>query len=73
MIYESPDGGDTIYQRATGESRRELIRTGPLQQRLVRSQTWRDILQAAESDQVLQEMLDKIEVYHTLKNSPRDR
>jgi len=69
-IYESPDGGDTIYRRRMGEPDRELVRTGPLETRLLRSQTWRDILRAAESDPVLHDMLDQIEIYHKLKNSP---
>lgn len=37
---------------------------------MLRSQLWRDIFEAAESDPVLQEMIDKIEVYYTLKDSP---
>ena len=69
-IYESPDNGDTIYRRPFGTNQRELVREGPLHKQMLRSQLWRGIFQAAESDPVLQEMLDKIEVYHQLKNSP---
>lgn len=72
-VYESPDNGDTIYRRRMGNPQRELVRTGPVQQRLLRSQTWRDILRAAESDPVLADMLDRVEVYHALKDSPQDR
>lgn len=67
--YESPDGGDTIYRRRMGEPQRELVRTGPLQKRLLRSQVWRDILLASESDPVLKDLLDRAEVYHQLKNT----
>ena len=69
-IYESPDGGDTIYRRPFGTNQRELVREGPLRKKMLRSQLWRDIFQAAESDTVLQEMIDKIEVYYRLRNSP---
>jgi hypothetical protein len=69
-IYESPDGGGTIYRRTMGSLDRELIREGPLRKLQQRSQLWRDIFQSAESDPVLKEMLDQIEVYHLLKDSP---
>ena len=72
-IYESPDSGDTIYRRLAGTNQREMVREGPLRQKMLRSQLWRDIFQAAETDPGLQEMIDKIEVYHRLKNSPQDR
>lgn len=69
-IYESPDGGDTVYRRPFGSQQKELVREGPLRKQMLRSQLWREIFLAAEKDPVLQEMLDKIEVYHQLKNSP---
>ena len=69
-IYESPDNGDTIYRRKFGESDRELVRQGPLAQLRERSQTWRAIFQAAESDPILQEMIERVEIYHRLKDSP---
>ena len=72
-IYESPDSGDTIYRRLAGTNQREMVREGPLRQKMLRSQLWRDILLAAEKDPVLRSMLDKIEVYHRLKDSPKDR
>jgi hypothetical protein len=69
-IYESPDGGGTIYRRTAGSVDRELIREGPLRKQMLRNQLWRDIFQAAESDPVLKDMLDRVEVYYTLKDSP---
>ena len=69
-IYESPDGGDTVYRRRSGSVDREMIREGPLRRLQQRSQLWRDIFQAAESDLVLKDMLDRIEIYHRLKDSP---
>lgn len=69
-IYESPDGGDTIYRRPFGTNQRELVREGPLRQKMLRSQLWRDIFEAAETDPALKEMIEKVEVYHRLRNSP---
>jgi hypothetical protein len=69
-VYESPDGGDTVYRRMAGTNQRELVREGPLRQKMLRSQLWRDIFKAAETDPVLQQMIEKVEVYHRLRNSP---
>ena len=69
-IYESPDSGDTIYRRLAGTNQRELVREGPLRQKMLRNQQWQRIFQAAETDPVLQEMLDQIEIYHSLKTQP---
>ena len=69
-IYESPDGGDTIYRRKFGETDREMIRESALHNQLMRTKLWGDIHRAAQKDPVLKEMLDQIEVYHHLKNSP---
>jgi len=68
-IYESPDSGDTIYRRLAGTNQRELVREGPLRQKMLRNQRWQQIFQAAETDPALQSMLEQIEVYHRLKNT----
>jgi hypothetical protein len=72
MIYESPDGGETVYAKHPGEdhTQRRLIREGPLQKRLRRSQLWREIFEAAETDPALSDMVKQVEAYHQLKNSP---
>ena len=69
-IYESPDGGDTVYRRMVGSLDREMIREGPLRKKMLRHQLWRDIFESAESDPILQDMLDQVEIYHRLKDSP---
>jgi hypothetical protein len=69
-IYESPDGGDTVYRRMVGSLDREMIREGPLRKKMLRNQLWRDIFESAESDPVLKDMLERIEVYYRLKDSP---
>lgn len=69
-IYESPDSGGTVYRRLAGTNQRELVTEGPLRKRMLRSQLWREIFDASETDPALQEMIDQIEVYHRLRNSP---
>ena len=67
-IYESPDGGDTVYRRRAGSDQRDLVQVGPLRRAQLRSQLWREIFQAAESDAELQHLIDRVEIYHRLKN-----
>jgi len=73
-IYESPDSGDTVYRRRMGSTQRELHSISDkrlnLENELKKNKLWGDIHRAAQSDPVLQDMLDRIEVYHRLKNSP---
>ena len=69
-IYESPDGGDTVYRRRPDSVDREMIKEGPLRKKMLRNQLWQDIVASAESDPVLKDMLDRIEIYHRLKDSP---
>ena len=69
-IYESPDGGDTVYRRTPGSLDREMIKESPFRKKMSRNQLWLDIVASAESDPVLKDMLDRIEIYHRLKDSP---
>jgi hypothetical protein len=68
-VYESPDRGDTVYRRRAGTNQRELVREGPLRKKVLRSQLWRDIFQAAETDPELQHLIEQVEIYHALKNT----
>ena len=73
MIYESPDGGKTIYARERGSSDRVLIRTDDAveetkkllnrQKRLVK------ICELAETVPALNDQLEKLEqIYLLVKN-----
>jgi hypothetical protein len=68
-VYESPDRGDTVYRRRAGTNQREIVQEGPLRKKMLRSQLWRDIFLAAETDPELQHMLEQVEIYHALKNT----
>ena len=68
-IFESPDGGETVYRREFGEQRRELVQGDPAEvlqesQQLYR---WRNILRLAKTDSELKELVDRVEVYYRLK------
>jgi hypothetical protein len=69
-VYESPDRGESLYRRRAGTNQRELVQEGPLRKKMLRSQLWRDIFEAAETDPDLKHMIEQVEIYHALKNSP---
>jgi hypothetical protein len=68
-VYESPDRGDTVYRRRAGTNQREIVQEGPLRKKVLRSQLWRDIFQAAETDPELRHLIEQVEIYHALKNT----
>ncbi len=75
-IYESPDGGHTVYRRPFGGpvSQRELhsmskesqIRYQDLQDQKL----WGEIRRMAKRDPALQDILDQAIVYYHLKSQP---
>lgn len=68
-IFESPDGGDTIYEREFGESERTLIqRPSTLYESLMENKMWGEIRRLAKTNPAMKEYTDKcIELYHLLK------
>ncbi len=73
-IYESPDGGHTVYRREMGKIERTLYSRDEETQNkldlLKEDKLWSAIRTAAKKDPILQEMLEKIKTYHLLKNTP---
>lgn len=75
-IYESPDGGKTVYVRDFGSSNRTLSSHGYLPgsledkiKKLAKThneQQWIEILNAAETDTVLAEMVAQIKLLYLL-------
>lgn len=65
LVYESPDGGRTIYARRTGETNRVLVQRGPttLAEKMSR---WRDIIQLAETNPSLANALERAEIIYEL-------
>ena len=73
MIYESPDGGKTIYARERGSSDRVLIRTDNAVEEMEQAKKLRDklldIAILSKTVPALKEQLDKLEtIYLLVKN-----
>jgi len=69
-IYESPDGGKTIYAREHGSSHRTLIRSDnavlEMQQALKTRDRILDMILLSKTVPALKEQLDKLEMIYTL-------
>jgi hypothetical protein len=71
LIYESPDGGKTVYARKSGETERHLHWVDPTwkkEQEL--SQRWMNLKPAvfmADSDTTLNDAINKVEMLYALK------
>lgn len=72
-IFESPDGGETVYARLPGSSERILISESE-QVRLARQagdelRLWRDIFRAANTNPALKEAMDRVILLYHLSRS----
>jgi hypothetical protein len=47
LVYESPDGGNTVYARQAGSIERTLVYKSPASHLINRHALWRDILSIA--------------------------
>jgi hypothetical protein len=72
-IYESPDGGDTVYRRKFGQIDRELHYQSPGKQELEKSyhrfMKWQKILQATKTNPALSDAVEKAEMIYNLTES----
>jgi hypothetical protein len=68
-IFESPDGGKTIYSRKSGQTERTLIQEDPGKKDRDRWLEWRDILEASKDNTALADLIQKAEtIWHLTKN-----
>jgi hypothetical protein len=68
-IYESPDGGKTIYRRAPGSTDKEMICEDPERKYIEQWNTWRDILKLSRDNITLRDAVEKAEIiYKLIKN-----
>lgn len=72
-IFESPDGGETVYARLPGRSDQikisESNRVRRLKQDMTETELWHNIRQTAKTNAVLQEAMDRvILLYHLSKD-----
>lgn len=69
-IYESPDGGETIYIREHGSTQRQLYSESPrtisLKEQLAEDKLWGNIRRAAKTNPALQHALDEAILIYTL-------
>ena len=69
-IFESPDGGRTVYARQPGSTNRELYSQEPaLQQELKdleNSKRWVEILQARKDNPELDHLCEQVEILYEL-------
>lgn len=74
-IYESPDGGRTVYARRPGTNHRELhMRSPELDQELAdlrNQERWQQILAARATNAELNDILEKAEILYELSKIPR--
>jgi hypothetical protein len=72
-VFESPDGGHTVYRRHPGKLDREMVTIDSYAQdkldTLKQDKLWGNIRRAAKSDPALKEMLDQVKVYYELKHN----
>jgi hypothetical protein len=74
-IFESPDGGRTVYARQTGNTDRELYSQDPaLQQELKdlkNSKRWVEILQARQDNPELDHLCEQVEILYELSRKSK--
>ena len=69
-IYESPDGGLTIYARKTGSTERILIQSDPSTHWKAKWYEWEDILKISEQHPALKDAIEKAEmIYQLIKDN----
>lgn len=73
IIYESPDGGKTVYARKPGETVRHLHSVDPAwQKEQALNVRWANLKEAvfmADTDPTLDDAISKVEMLYTLKKS----
>ena len=66
IIYESPDGGKTVYSRKSGSSDRTMIKEDNSKNHITRWYEWKDILKLAETEPSLADSISKAEIIYAL-------
>jgi hypothetical protein len=74
-VFESPDGGRTVYARQPGATKRELHYQDPqLQQELKdleNSKRWVEIFQARKDNVELDHICEQVEILYELGKKPK--
>jgi hypothetical protein len=77
IIYESPDGGDTVYARYRGETDKWMVgqstKAKSLIEELREQKLWGEIHRAAKTNPLLKDALDRaIMIYHLGKKDGKE-
>ena len=76
-IFESPDGGETVYIREANEKFRRLHSVSEkrrsLHDDIMESKLWGDIHRAAKTNPTLQEAIDRVKVTYYLTKDYEER
>ena len=72
-VYESPDGGRTVYARRAGQRNRELYSVDPALQEemeeLRQQERWQFILASRKSNPAINELCEQIEILYELSKT----
>jgi len=66
LMYESPDGGKTIYSRKSGSLDRIMIREDPEKKSITKWHEWKEILKLSETEPSLANAISKAEMLYVL-------
>jgi hypothetical protein len=66
IIYESPDGGKTVYSRKSGSSDRTLTKEDTSQNYITKWYEWKEILKLAETEPSLANAISKAEMLYVI-------
>jgi hypothetical protein len=66
IIYESPDGGKTVYSRKSGSSDRTMIKENTDQHYIAKWYEWKEILKLAETEPSLADSINQTEIIYAL-------
>lgn len=66
VIYESPDGGKTVYSRHSGSSMRQLHYESDEARIAHRWTRFEDIVKLAETEPALNDAIEKVEMLYAL-------
>lgn len=77
LIYESPDGGKTVYARQRGSVDRHLVYENPLwKKEQLLAERWAKLKEAvfmAETDPTLNDAITRVEMLYLLKKNNHER
>ena len=72
-IYESPDGGQTVYERDTVTGKRVCIEKPTFPDWYIDDHDWYEICELAnQGNRTLQKMLKEIKLIHDLSKDPEE-